>query len=932
MTLESPSLFDRLKRSQPVSCSAGPTPELFFRLCFERGQAWLVITDSVGTEIDPDPDQYHGTTRKLLRKIDGRRRRQRFHIEWNDHTNAIDLSDNEHLLWYLRDLDHFTDREGVPIRFDDTPSTLGITIDGDRQLECRLVLWVDTDQVRDFQLISDSQVFVGGTIHPVAPPVDDFRLLPAFETMILANELENYLTLLFSFCNRIRLEYCGYRVVSAAKRTARPTLVMEKVNRDHSLILRLSQTLAGFDPDFVERYDLTRVVSVNPSERTVVVSDLVYQDMGEHVREISALLDHRIRAMMPTETGYHLENHQYIIDAELAEGFIRQDLPSLSGRYAIYGSEKLRSYRVVMTQPALKLSLSRGLDLLEGDAFLNIENDVFPLFEALHRHRRHAYIELSDGTRALLDDEYLKRLERLFRRRKNGVQVSLFDLPLVETLIGERIDSDDFHQARSFFEGFHRIRESSPPLPPLNAMLRDYQLDGYKWLKYLHTHRLGGCLADDMGLGKTLQAIALLASLYPPETRPSLIVIPKSLIFNWQNEIRRFCPALDCTVYYGSDRDLQNALRSHLVITTYGVVRNDIERLRTVQFCYVVLDESQQIKNADAQISKAVMLLQSENRLALSGTPIENHLGELFALFRFLNPSLFGSAVRFRTHYAAPLQHNVNQTVLSELKQKIAPFILRRLKQDVLTELPEKIEQILFVGMTPEQRRFYEQRRAYYHRSIQDHIAVDGWESSRFYILQAITDLRQIASIPESRSAGTIHSPKREILIETIRDAIANNRKMLLFANFLAILDVVAEDLQRDHIDFEIMTGATRNRETVIHRFKHDPDCRLFLMTLKTGGLGLNLTEADTVFIYDPWWNIAAENQAIDRTHRIGQDRTVFSYKLITQGTIEERILELQRQKKELFESVITSDGFIPHYFGEADIDYLLGEPSVDSG
>jgi len=402
--------------------------------------------------------------------------------------------------------------------------------------------------------------------------------------------------------------------------------------------------------------------------------------------------------------------------------------------------------------------------------------------------------------------------------------------------------------------------------------------------------------------------------------------MPKSLLFNWASEIDKFSPWLSYYIYHGQTRDPACAKEKNLILTTYATVRNDIKTLSEEEFCYIILDESQSIKNINSQVSKAVMLLKSKHRLALSGTPIENNLGELYSLFRFLSPSMFGSAQDFNRYYAAPIQKENDKDALHELKKKIYPFILRRLKKDVLKELPDKIEQTLFVEMGPEQKAFYEQRRRFYHQAIKTQIAANGIKKSQFFIFAALSELRQIASIPESKSAKKIISPKREVLMENILDVVANNHKVLVFANFLDAIDILAEDLQKAGIDYLVMTGATRDRKSLVETFQNDETIKVFLMTLKTGGLGLNLTAADYIFIFDPWWNKAAENQAIDRTHRIGQDKTVFSYKLITKETIEEKILKLQELKSELFESLISSDGALIKTLDEKDVEFVLGD------
>jgi len=435
---------------------------------------------------------------------------------------------------------------------------------------------------------------------------------------------------------------------------------------------------------------------------------------------------------------------------------------------------------------------------------------------------------------------------------------------------------------------------------------------------------IGGCLADDMGLGKTLQTIAILANSYPKEKLPTLIVMPRSLLFNWRSEVEKFAPQMSTYTYYGSSRDIVEARKHHLIFTTYALMRNDIESFQEENFFYVILDESQNIKNLQAQTTKAAMLLNGQHRLALSGTPIENNLGELYSLFRFLNPSMFGTVHQFSQNYLAPIQKDNDKAAIQQLRKKIFPFILRRLKKDVLKDLPDKIEQTLFIEMSEKQRKLYENRRSFYKSAIETSIATKGMQQSRFFIFQALNELRQIASTPEKFSEGKIPSPKRELLQEQLMDSVANGHKALVFVNFLATIELICDQLEELGIDFVSMTGATRDRQSLVNRFQNDPNCKVFVMTLKTGGTGLNLTAADTIFIFDPWWNVAAENQAIDRAHRIGQKNKVLAYKLITEGSIEEKILALQQMKKELFDNVISADASLKA-LSEEDIEYILG-------
>jgi SNF2 family DNA or RNA helicase len=355
------------------------------------------------------------------------------------------------------------------------------------------------------------------------------------------------------------------------------------------------------------------------------------------------------------------------------------------------------------------------------------------------------------------------------------------------------------------------------------------------------------------------------------------------------------------------------------------MVRNDIKKLKEIEFDTIILDESQNIKNIDSKISKAVMLLNGKHKFTLSGTPIENSLSELYSLFRFINGGIFSTVNDFKRDYAIPIQTEANEEVAKVLKAKISPFLLRRLKQDVLKDLPEKQEQVIYVDMDEKHKKFYLEKQTYYRDLINSQIATNGIEKSKFVILQAFNDLRQIASAPELKSENHINSSKIDNLFEMLEDIILNNHKVLIFANYLGSLDLIANKANEFGYEYLTMTGSTKNRQELVDKFQNDKKYSLFLMTLKVGGVGLNLTEADYVFIFDPWWNKSAENQAIDRAHRIGQKNRVFSYKMITKGTIEEKILELQSQKQDLTDMVISGDEGGLKKLTTTDLDYILG-------
>ena len=616
----------------------------------------------------------------------------------------------------------------------------------------------------------------------------------------------------------------------------------------------------------------------------------------------------------------------FIIPQSVAGPFLLQALPSLVKEFQLLGAESLKDYKVKPIIPKLNVSIGSGIDFLEGEATLELENEEFSLKKFLQQYKKQKYILLSDGNRAIIDNNYVKRLERIFKQEKSGkgIKISFFDLPEVESMLEERMKGEVFERHHKVFEGFNELSKQKMRFPQVNAQLRNYQQEGVKWINYLYENNLGGCLADDMGLGKTLQTIAMLSRIYPKVKEPTLIVMPKSLIFNWQNELQRFAPQLSVYTYYGTQRDMKEALSHQLVLSTYAIVRNDAESFCKQKFHYVILDESQNIKNVSSQTTQAIHLLKAKHRLALSGTPIENNLTELYSLFRFLNPAMFGSLEDFNARYTYPIQRDNDKDVLLSLRRKIFPFLLRRLKKDVLKELPDRIDQTLYVEMEREHADYYNERRNFYQRYVKNTIATEGIQKSQFVMFQALNELRRIASVPESMTDGQIASPKISTLVDMVTDAVWNGHKIVVFFNYIAGIELVSEKLNEAGIDFTCMTGSTQDRKGVVERFQNNPQCKVLLMTLKTGGVGLNLTSADTVFIFEPWWNKAAEEQAINRLHRFGQKAKVLCYSLITQNSIEEKICLLQQQKAELFAGLIGNDASATKLLTEEDIQFIL--------
>ena len=919
-------IFKKLKNQRFHSLNEQHILELFFKIDFDEHGAYVQVVDKQLKEVSYDYRQYLGYVRELLRNLEHIKDQSAFKIEWERDSEHIYLAEHDYLLWQLKYCKNILDAAKRPLVFQDKETTLLLKIQPDeeqKKLVSSIAIQQDGVGLENIQPLSESYFLAGQNIYPVKPIGNNFNYLKTFETSFYERDLEKFLCLFFSYFQNIEVEYEDFTFVESQESIAtQGALFFEKVDEENSLYLKVSQVLPNLEHAFLEDYEVNKLVIVNEVEKNIHIRDISYHSYPLLFKEVGKL----IAGKNKKKNAFHQQDDLFVIPQETAESFIRHTLPKLLDQFQIFGAEKLQSYKIKAVTPRLNIQLGSGIDFLEGDVDVMIEDEKYALFDVINQYNKQRYLKLSDGTQAVLNENYIKRLERLFKKQKGGkVKVSFFDLPAVEELIEEKVSSEIFQKSREVFSGFNTLSKQRFTSPKeVNAKLRNYQKQGVKWLKYLFENQLGGCLADDMGLGKTLQTITLLSKIYPKEKTPTLIVMPRTLLFNWAHEIEKFNPALTFYTYYANQRDLEEARKHHLIFTTYATLRNDIQSFKEVGFHYVILDESQNIKNINSQTTKAVMLLDAKHRLALSGTPVENNLTELYSLFRFLNPTMFGSVDDFNKHYTYPIQQDNDKEVAQELRQKIYPFILRRLKKNVLKDLPPKVEQVLYVEMGETQKQFYHQRRKHYHDYIKQQIGKEGIENSQFYILQALTELRQLASVPEAKMEQSIVSAKRELLVTNVLDAILNGHKQLIFVNFLQAIESISQDLQKANVDFVSMTGATQNRQALVERFQNDKKCRVFLMTLKTGGVGLNLTAADMVYIYDPWWNTSAENQAIDRTYRMGQKKTVFSYKLITKDTIEEKILQLQNQKKELFDSIITSDSASIKSLSEQDIDFIL--------
>jgi len=584
-------------------------------------------------------------------------------------------------------------------------------------------------------------------------------------------------------------------------------------------------------------------------------------------------------------------------------------------------------------QHDLKIQLTNKIDWFDLEITVQIGEWSIPFvrFKRLILNGMREY-KLPNGEIFILPEAWFAQFGELFNLGKTEAH-NLVVKPFHFMLLNEQITSGypDLQERISLLSNQHPMVQEVPEM--IRAELRNYQYDGYNWLVHLWKNGLNGCLADDMGLGKTLQTLVLLAKLkrkresdffFPKVEKgqlslfagkessmddhqpSSLIVMPVSLLHNWENEIRKFAPELKVFTYSGVKRrekiDLAALIRNYdIILTTYGTVRNDSEVLAKQTFFYLILDESQNIKNAESKSYKAVAAIPSKYRLSLTGTPIENSLSDLWSQMNFLNPGHLGSFKFFRESYLLPIEKEHDPVASAKLNRLIEPFILRRTKEQVAADLPPVMEELLTIAMTPEQQEFYESEKS----SVRNYLLqnIDDLEprNTAFVVLQALTRLRQIAIHPRLIDpASSIESGKYNEILSMLEILVAENHKILVFSSFVKHLNLLTESCKERNWGYSLLTGKTTDRKSVISEFQSGSARNIFLISLKAGGVGLNLTAADYIFIIDPWWNPAAEMQAISRAHRIGQDKKVFVYRFISEVSIEEKIQLLQEKKATL--------------------------------
>jgi len=651
-----------------------------------------------------------------------------------------------------------------------------------------------------------------------------------------------------------------------------------------------------------------------------------------------------------------------VLDTFVQTGFM---LDSANARLVLANDEKIynflskeiedymKKFEVLVAEDFKKKDIKKikiksiGVKIENNLLDINLEDFKFNIYEIkdiINKYKlRKKFYRLKDGTYISLEKnsslDFLENLTDNIEMEDENVEENSIKLPIYRALYLEKIFKNMPNtniQKNEYYKNMisqieDRQIDLSTKIPPkLNAELRTYQKIGYKWLRTLEQYKMGGILADDMGLGKTIQLLAVILSYVQKNkgnVKPSIIICPSSLALNWYNEIQKFTPTLKALVisddYLERKRKIETINNYQIVITSYDSLKRDIDLYTQYNFKYIVADEAQYIKNNNTKNSKAVKLINAETKFALTGTPIENSLSELWSIFDFIMPGYLYKYKKFKELYEIPIIKNQDEEKMNKLKKQIEPFILRRTKSEVLTELPDKTVTILSNEMKEEQYSIYMSYMAQARDEIMYQIDMKGFEKSQIKILSLLMRLRQICCHPKLfLSEYTGESSKLNQCIEIIQDAVLGGHKILLFSSYTSMFEIIEEQLKKLEINYLKLTGQTKVGERIklVDEFNTNKDIKVFLISLKAGGTGLNLTGADMVIHYDPWWNLSAENQATDRTYRIGQRKNVQVYKLITKNSIEEKIYELQQKKAKLIDNMLSTDATFISKLSKDDI------------
>lgn len=824
----------------------------------------------------------------------------------------------------------------VPIQLRTLPIDLRLSVDLKEkfhEVTGQLLLNDQPYELRNLQVKFNYFVLINGTLYFIDHP-DFLRVLEFFKRhhhklLIHTSKFEEFRqTILSPLENKVRISYSHIRPATEEE------LEELEIDTSQTPIIYLSESQQYVVITPVMRYGKTEVPIL--SRKQMYGQDpngnlfTILRDEDAEIL-LTALLMRQHPHFGEYQGGdsFYLHRERFLENDWFLEAFEEWQHNGIT----VLGFKELKSTRYNPHKAKVSVRVTTGISWFETSLEVSYGKEKVEL-KHLHKsiRNKNKFVQLGDGSLGILPQEWIEKMAAFFEageikgetiRMSRHAVASLSEL-YEEKTWGEEVKEQVRRYHRRLAE-FERIREVEVP-NGLKATLRAYQKQGLHWLHFLEEFGFGGCLADDMGLGKTIQVIAFLLSLKEKKKNTHLVVVPTSLISNWQNEIAQFAPSLRVHTLYGAQRHKHSDDFGEydIVLTTYGMMLSDIHYLKNFRFGYAILDESQAIKNPDSLRYQAACLLQSENRLVLTGTPIENNTFDLYGQFSFACPGLLGSKQYFKDIYSTPIDQFGDYRRAKELQRKIHPFLLRRTKSQVATELPEKTEMIVYCEMGPEQRKVYNA----YEKELREYIATKREERAvkdSMYVLKGITKLRQIcdstALVKEAFYGDS--SCKVEALMEQI-ESKSPEHKILVFSQFVSMLDLIKKELTTKGIPFEYLTGQSTKRADKVASFQQNEGIRVFLISLKAGGVGLNLTEADYVYLVDPWWNPAVENQAIDRSYRIGQTKHVIAVRLICQGTIEEKIQKLQASKKELANDLIKTDAAILKSLSKKELEGLF--------
>lgn len=717
-------------------------------------------------------------------------------------------------------------------------------------------------------------------------------------------------------------EFSLSRDLKRNEKSVVPTLKVYMEKSGYNAKLKLKFNYSGQNVDYFS----------SNKELILVEGDVIYDVNRDFEYE-----DELIEKLNAHHIVTHEEKDEFVLDCDLVD-FVTEEIPKITEMgVEILGEEKLFNFNVVKSKPKMEVKVSTSSDWFELKGEIKFGKETVQMNEILELvFKNKRFVDLSDGKRAVIPKEWVKNLKSysgFFDFGKDGVKLSKHHVGVLDSLIELTSKASMDASVKKTVEAFKKIDriEKVPVSKKVKADLREYQKSGYYWMNFLRDAGFNGILADDMGLGKTLQTLTLLQKIKEEKKEGTfLIVVPTSLVFNWKSEIDKFTPEIKACIYHGFKRkkkDFESLFKKNdLIITTYGVLRNDLELFTSKNFEYIVLDEAHIIKNPQSISAKSVFALNGKSKLVISGTPIQNNLTELWSLFNFLNPGYLGAYEFFKETFVSPIENARDTEVSSSLKKLINPFLLRRTKKVISNELPEKTEIVLKESFSDKERELYDSWKEYYKNEIKNSINEKGLGSSKMKILEGLMKLRQICLHPklvDTEYKG--ESSKLNLILMEIEKVLSEGHKVLIFSSFVKMLTLVREEFEKKGLRYSYLDGQTKDREKVVSNFQSSEDAEAFLISINAGGVGLNLTSADYVFILDPWWNPAVESQAMDRAHRIGQENKVFVYKTIMEDTIEEKILKLQDSKKKLVEDIIVEDDALVKNIDLSDIDELFG-------